>query len=760
MNFDEIQRRSREVFLQEATDLLVELEAGLLALEADPAQPAAIDRVFRAMHTLKGSGSTSGYPELSDFVHHVEDVYNAAREGRLQIDSRVIDLTLKLSDAISRYLAAPAAEAGAVLAGARGDLEALLAFLPAAGGAAKKPVPGAPSAAPTMRRFRIRFRPHPEFFQTGADPGMYLDELRTLGTCEVRGATDALPDLADLDAERCYLHWDIQLETTADAAAVRGVFAFAEGDCELDVDELPPLLPAGRRTWYLEFTLTGRTLAAPGVLDTLWIDLGKLGAHRVVQAPPRRDDQPMPGVWRVALDTDAEAEAINDVFAFMLDANPQLRTTPWTESEPAKATASPAAAPAVASEGAEPAGEPAEAAAMRAKTETLRVSADKLDRLVNLVGELVILRSQVGAACALLPTVPAALESASEGLLRLTTEMRDLVLNVRMMPIGETFNKFRRLTRDMSRELGKEVDLVIEGADTEMDKSVLDQLSDPLVHLVRNCLDHGLEPPAERAAAGKPRRGTLRMRAEQSGDRVGIVISDDGRGLNAEKIRAKAIARGLLAAEARPSDQELYQMIFLPGFSTADTVSQLSGRGVGLDVVKKRIELLRGTVELRTRPGQGTEIRLSLPLTLAIIEGLMVEIDGDRYILPLSIARETIELSQAQRAAGNGRNVVELRGELIPYLRLRDVFALPGAGPAVERVVIVELEDKRLGLAVDAVLGNHQTVLKSLGWLGQHVQVYSGATVLGDGRVALILDVPNLVAYAAARKRAGLGMEI
>jgi two-component system chemotaxis sensor kinase CheA len=404
--------------------------------------------------------------------------------------------------------------------------------------------------------------------------------------------------------------------------------------------------------------------------------------------------------------------------------------------------------------------EPAAAGAGPRQDETLRVSSRKLDNLVNLVGELVILRAQLNDACRLLPEVPPALQSVAESLQRLTSELRDVVLDVRMMPIGDTFNKFQRLTRDMSRELGKEVDLVIQGAATEMDKTVLDQLNDPLVHLVRNCLDHGLEPPAVRVAAGKPPRGTLRLSAEQKGDRVWIRVSDDGRGLDPAKIRAKAIDRGLLAATATPTEAELFQLIFLPGFSTADVVSKLSGRGVGLDVVKKRIELLRGTVELTSRLGQGTEIRLSLPLTLAIIEGLMVGVDGDRYIMPLSAARETIEITRAQRTAGNRRNVVALRGELIPYLRLRELFGFTSEPPDLERVVIIEFEDKRLGLVVDEVLGNHQTVLKTLGWLSHRIQIFSGATVLGDGRAALIFDIAGLVTFAHTRQGAATGMEI
>jgi two-component system chemotaxis sensor kinase CheA len=249
------------------------------------------------------------------------------------------------------------------------------------------------------------------------------------------------------------------------------------------------------------------------------------------------------------------------------------------------------------------------------------------------------------------------------------------------------------------------------------------------------------------------------LRAEQRGDRVWIIVADDGRGLDAARIRSKAIARGLLAPEANPSEQEIYQYIFLPGFSTAEKVSEISGRGVGLDVVKRSIEALRGSIELHSQPGRGAEIRLSLPLTLAIIEGLMVRVEEDRYILPLGSARETIELHRDRRLAANGRNLIELRGELVPYLRLREVFDYNGEPPPIERIVIVEVDDRRIGLAVDEVLGNHQTVLKSLGWLSRRVDVFTGATVLGDGRVALIIDIPGLVAFDAARVPAGIGLE-
>ena len=767
MQFDEIQRRSREIFRIEAADLLRELEAALLELESDSANPSLINRVFRVMHTLKGSGATSGFQELSDFLHKVEDVYNAARESRLQVNSRIIDLTLKLADAVTRYLGAAPADAPAVLEGCRGELNALLAFLPATEKKAAAAV-AAPVAPPTGSRYDVSFRPQRDLFRNGSDPGMFLDDLRALGPCTIRGFTDDVPPLAQLDPEACHLHWEIQVATDAGEDAVRGVFMFIEGECELEIRrsalgptpaEAPAAAP-GVRPWLIEFQTTERSLASPGMLEALWRDLGRFGTLQILSQPPATEGQPPAGSWRLRLESAADAETINSAFVFLLDAQPKITPESFAGSDLIRTptAASPAAPPAAKAAASPNAGEAARN--VRSSSETLRVSAERLDRLVNLVGELVILRSQVSNACATVPNLPAGLTAASEALQSLSTEMRDVILNIRMMPIEQTFSKFRRLTRDLARDLGKDVDLVIEGGETEMDKTVLDVLADPLMHLVRNSLDHGLEPAAEREAAGKTGRGTLRLKAEQRGDRVVVSVGDDGRGLDAERIRAKAIRQGLLAADAHPTEAELFQMVFLPGFSTAEAVSQVSGRGVGLDVVRRQVEQLRGKVELRSERGRGAEFRMSLPLTLAIIEGLMVEVDGERYILPLGIACETIELSRAQRTAGNARNVVELRGELVPYLRLRDLFHFTSEPPAVELVVVVEIEDQRLGLVVDKVIGNHQTVLKSLGWILRRVEVFSGATVLGDGHIALILDVPAVLAHQRKQLGTGQGLDV
>lgn len=743
MNFDEIQSRSRELFKIEAADLLTELESALLELESSPSDSSILHRVFRVMHTLKGSGATSGFADLSSFLHHVEDVFNAAREGRVTVTSELIDLTLKIGDSIKRYLAAPATEAAAVLTAEKPTLDALLRFMPGAQQVAK--------AASASQRLSIRFLPHPHLFQTGNDPGVFLDDLRKLGPCAIEVLDSKLPSLDALEPETCYLGWTIEFTSPVDEAAVREVFQFVDGDCDLEIKTLADLQGTTDAAveWSIKFSVTEKLLENPAVLQVLWTDLAALGQVTTVSQPP--GGPALPGAWTVHLKTDVARNQIVDAFAFMPGCDLQVQLVAIaTLALGAKAAILDTASPT------EPAAiENIRASAIKAAattSDTLRVSSDRLDRLVNLIGELVILKSVVTTACERHPEIPPELHSAAETLQSLTSQLRDEVLNIRMMQIGQTFSKFRRLARDLSRDLGKEVDLVLEGSETEMDKTILDRLNDPLVHLVRNSLDHGLETPAERVAAGKNPTGKLRLSAHQKGDRVVITVSDDGRGLDPVRIRSKAIEQGLLAADAQISDNDLFQFVFLPGFSTVKNVSSLSGRGVGLDVVKRTIDQLRGRIELHSQVGKGAEFRLLLPLTLAIIDGLMVGVGKDRYILPLSAAREAIDLPAGHHTGSQRRNLVSLRGESIPYLRLRDIFDYGTPPPNLrERVVIVELEQSRLGLVVDEVLGNYQTVIKSLGWIAPEAPVYSGATVLGDGRIALIIDIPALTAYAAAQ---------
>ena len=374
---------------------------------------------------------------------------------------------------------------------------------------------------------------------------------------------------------------------------------------------------------------------------------------------------------------------------------------------------------------------------------SIRVAATKLDEFVNLVGELVTVQARLSELAARRddPEVRAVAEEVD----RLATSLRETSMNVRMMPIRDTFEKYRRLVHDLARDLGKDVELTIEGADTELDKTVIDQLGDPLMHLIRNSIDHGIGMPEDRLAHGKPLRAKIHLAARYSGASVLISVCDDGRGIDVDAVRARAIERGLINSDGQLSDSEIYALLFQPGFSTAKEVTDISGRGVGMDVVRRNVEKLRGSIDVASKPGQGTTITLRLPLTLAIIDGLLVMVGDAYFVLPLADTLGCIELSRAQIDNSNGNHLINVRGEVVPYIRLREHFRITTCLPDFEQVMLVDTENGRCGLVFDRVLGNCQTMIKSLGRIYRHVQTVSGATILGNGTVALILDPHRLV---------------
>jgi two-component system chemotaxis sensor kinase CheA len=374
---------------------------------------------------------------------------------------------------------------------------------------------------------------------------------------------------------------------------------------------------------------------------------------------------------------------------------------------------------------------------------SIRVAAAKLDQFVNLVGELVTVQARLGELAA--RRDDAEISAVAEEVDRLASALRETSMNVRMMPIRGTFEKFRRLVHDLARDRGKDVELTIEGAETELDKTVIDQLSDPLMHLIRNSMDHGVGSPQDRIGRGKPARATIHLGARYSGASVIISVSDDGRGINVEAVRARAIERGLIGPDALLNQSELNALIFQPGFSTSKQVTDLSGRGVGMDVVRRNIDKLRGSIDVASQAGQGTTVTLRLPLTLAIIDGLLVSVGDAYFVLPLATTLECIEMSRRQIDDAHGQRLINVRGDVVPYVRLREYFGVSAPLPAFEQVMLVETEHGRYGLVFDRVLGNCQTMIKSLGAFYRHVQTVSGATILGNGTVALILDPHRLV---------------
>jgi two-component system chemotaxis sensor kinase CheA len=523
-----------------------------------------------------------------------------------------------------------------------------------------------------------------------------------------------------------------------------------------DADPVAPAAAPAATTWRLRFDLPRNAFRNGSNPLALLAELRELGHADVVvdtaQVPTLDVLQPLDHhlAWTVTLTTEQPRAAIEDVFIFVMDdMNLRLEALEDTgqagESAPAEhgpATVAEAEIPAAPTA---PVEAPDAAGARQSRAaESVRVPADRLDELMDRVGELVIAQSRLSQLAN--TGNDTTLRAVSEEIERLSGELRDTMMVLRMVPVATLFGRFRRLVHDLARETGKVIELSTDGEATEIDKTVIERLADPLVHLVRNAADHGLETPAERLAAGKPETGRVRLSAHQSGGEVVITIKDDGRGVDRERVRAKAEAQGLLEPGAAISDQDLLLMIFQPGFSTAAQVTNLSGRGVGMDVVKRTIEELRGSIDISSRPGEGSEVSLRIPLTLAIIDGLLVRIGQGRYVIPLDAVEECLELSLDEDMRSRGRSFISLRNSLIPYLRLREVFDTGTPPELHQKVVVVANGAERVGLVVDQIIGDHQTVIKSMSRLHAGLPTFSGATILGDGSVALIMDVSHLVA--------------
>ncbi len=583
-----------------------------------------------------------------------------------------------------------------------------------------------------------------------------LAELILKATDHVKLLVNAVQDATDVPAGAG--------EELLDAIArFVGEGASADPERVSGLAQLPAARLGIKRTWQIQFHPNPALLANGGNPAILLKDLKNLGQCEIRthtgEVPPLDAIQPDRCYlwWTVTLCGICAEDAIRDVFIFVED-DSRLEIHEIAASAPQSQQAGALAQLPVKEAAVAAASLPASPGrVMAAREATVRVPAERLDRLVNLVGEFVMNQSCLVQALA--QNGAAEFANPVQALERLVAELRDNVLGIRMLPIGSLFGRFRRVIHDLSAELDKEADLVTEGAETELDKSILDQLGEPLVHCLRNCLDHGVEPAAERLAQGKPPRARIRLSALHTGANVVISIEDDGRGIDREAVRTKAVEKQLIARDAKLTDKEIFDLILLPGFSTARKVTSVSGRGVGMDAVKRQIDALRGSLSLDRTGVTGTRISITLPLTLAIIEGLLVQTGTERFVLPLAAVTENVELSRSDRARYNGRNVLAVRGQLIPYIDLRRMFGTGGSDPDIEKVVILQHGEERVGLVVERVLGTHQTVIQSLGKFYKRVEVVSGATIMGDGRVALIIDVSALVRYAARLMKSQSGKE-
>jgi two-component system chemotaxis sensor kinase CheA len=684
-------------FRSEAEELLTTVEECVLDIEENPQDADAINRLFRAVHTIKGSGSMFGFTELSAFTHHVESVLDQVRSGSLCVSRELIDLVLNSRDLIKGMLAGDPSDACDQPDQLRLTIQGLEAI-----GSLKKVEPEAPAPATNQtqksRIINISYKPGKDTFLTGMDPAFLLQELVDLGECQIICKTDEVPTADLLDPQECHLRWEVALCTEADIQTIRDVFIFVEDSSEIKIEEVSELPEVGPGT---EIPRIGELLVEKGELDNSQLQ-SALEEHQKIG-----EELVKAGV----VSEEAVASALVE----------------QTALSKKKAVA---------------------------ENESVRVPSAKLDKLINLIGELVITQAQLSQVANHIERQE--LTSPVEEVERLVAELRDLILSVRMMPIGTTFNRFRRLVRDLSSELGKEIELVTEGGETELDKGMIDRLADPLVHLIRNSVDHGIEKPSVRESNGKPHKGHIRLSALHRGTNVVISIEDDGRGLNREAIQQKAVEKGLISADASLSPKEVNALILKPGFSTAAVVTSVSGRGVGMDVVKREIDSLRGSIEIDSDQGQGTSISLSLPLTLAIIDGLLVQVGSSQFVIPLSAIEECLELNESHFALSSDRNVIQVRGEALSCVRLREFLHIDDEMPTIQEGVIVRQGGERIVIVVDHVIGDHQTVIKSLGQVYQDVKGVSGATILGDGNVALILDVDEIIRIAEMEESTNL----
>lgn len=718
MNLDE----ALQLFIVECRELLEEMEAGLLAVETAQEKSEIINAVFRAAHTIKGSSGLFSLDHIVAFTHVVESVLDRVRSGKQALDGQLVALLLGCGDHIRALVDGVASgeqsgtpsltQAGEPLVlGLRGYLDA-----PAAAPSPKEPsrtsetgsvhrIEGTPVDAD---HWHISVRFGPDVLRNGMDPMSFIRYLATLGQITaIATVADSLPDVTTMDPETCYLGFEIAFKGNpdkghVDKAAIEQVFEFVREESQLFI--LPPhsLVSA-----YVQLLERQRDSVR---LGEMLMRCGSLTAQELDSALNQQTEKPN--------------ALIGTIFVTQGSVQPEVVEAALQKQKHAKET-------------------------VVAESRSIRVDADKLDQLINLVGELIIAGANVNMIAHRAKVVE--LEESTSKLSTLVEEVRDSALQLRMVKIGATFNRFQRVVHDVSRELGKDIALVIDGEETELDKTVVEKIGDPLMHLIRNCMDHGIESAEVRRANGKSEQGTVRLNAFHDSGSIVITVEDDGGGLKRDRILAKAIERGLVEPGHSLSDAEVYGLVLEPGFSTADKVSNLSGRGVGMDVVKRNIAALRGTVSMNSEEGRGTTVTVRLPLTLAIIDGFLVGVEKAVYAIPLDMIEECVAFS-----AEPGHDYTNLRGEVLPFIRLRQLFGMRGETCKDENIVVLKHGNQRAGLVVDTLLGEFQTVIKPLGKMFSQVKCVSGSTILGSGDVALILDVPSLVQQAMASAEASV----
>ena len=713
-----------QAFAEESHEMLEEIENILLKLEDEPDDSDLINELFRAVHTIKGASGLFGFDNVMNFTHTAESVMMRVRDGEIPVTPDLLNLLLSSRDQMLTLVDIALDGNGALDTDVQAMDDKLSAQLHTFLG---EEVPAneddqnteisvetneSSENDVTSSNWHLSLRFKEDVLRDGMDPLSFIRYMETIG--DIEGLTvisDNLPSGAEMDPESCFLGFEIELKTEAKKEEIEEIFEFVQEECVIHI--LPPHSHIEK---YIKLIneLPEENLKIGELLKLC----GALTERELAEALQEQSEgEEAALIGNVVID---QGVVENKVVTAAVEKQKKVKASKARESQ------------------------------------LIRVNSDKLEELIDLIGELVISNAHTSLLVQKLKDSKLQ-ESAAETSQQIE-EIRDAALSLRMVQIGETFNKFRRVVRELSKDLGKEINLVIEGGETELDKSVVDKINDPLMHLIRNSLDHGIESPADRVAKGKPAEGSIKLTAEHDSGSIIIKITDDGNGLNTEKILSKALEKNLIPEDHNLTDSEINYLIFAAGFSTADTVSNVSGRGVGMDVVKTNIESLRGQVEVDSKPGEGSVFTIRLPLTLAIIDGFLVGVGQQSYIVPLDLVEECISSHDITDSLYKDSDTIELRGQVIPLIRLSEIYHFDSNkaysdDKKRENIVIAKYGSQLVGLVVDELLGEYQTVIKPLGKIFQNLKGLSGATILGSGDVGLIIDVPALATMVAGQQR-------
>jgi two-component system, chemotaxis family, sensor kinase CheA len=660
-------------FVEEALDLINELETVLLRIEPNTEDKELIEHIFRIMHTLKGNSKMFGFDLIDQYTHQLETIYDLIRNGKMKVTERLMDLTLASVDHIRNLLDDEISARSDVQATHKELLLQIQDVIEGKKETAEEKKEVISSAHEDFYTYYIHFKPGAEILANGTNPLFLVEDFKALGDYLALPSFDQLPPLSELEAEKCYVSWEIILSTREEVEKIYEIFIFAEDSCTLDIQKLSD------ENWMSDAVLTGKIKDLSASSNKL------LGAQKIKEMASPEDKE----------DDKSKAADLH----------------PGADGGKLK------------------------------NISNIRVASEKLDELINLVSELVT--TQAGLSLLSEKINNKELLVVAEDVEKLVRRLRDSTFGIRLIPIENMITRFQRLVRELSHELRKNIEFKTEGTEIELDKNMIEGLIDPIMHIIRNSIDHGIEIPEERKRLGKPEKGIISFRAYHSGSNVFIQISDDGAGIDLKKVRQKAIAQNLIQPESVLNDKELIELTFLPGFSTAESVTNISGRGVGMDVVKRKIADLRGEISIDTKLHEGTTITVKLPLTLSIIDGLLVSIDNAYFIIPLSSVDKCFEFKH-ETLLEAVNNMIFVNDGHIPFIYLRSEFGFRTKCPDLEQVVVIEYGDTRIGLTVDKVVGEYQAVLKSLGSIFKRQDTISGATILGDGTVALVMD-PNKI---------------